>query len=94
MGSIIRIVTTVLSLLGADSVDRTDYGDTFSRLFQLVTSVLQVGLSALPSPSPAPSLFSSKLGETAGSESEEQIAHKQQVTITVVIYSIISQYKK
>ena len=46
-----------------------------------MTSLLQVGLTTLPgpSPSPAPSLFSSKLGETAVSLSPEQEAHKQQV---------------
>ena len=66
---------------------RTDgFGDStvFSRLFQLVTSLLQVGMSPLPGlgPSPASSLFSSKLGETAASLSQEETAHKQQVRLT------------
>ena len=55
----------------------------FSRLFQLATSLLQVGLTPLPSspssPSPSSSLFSSKVGQTAGSLSQEQEAHQQQV---------------
>ena len=56
----------------------------FSRLFQLVTSLLQVGLSPLPGPSPASSLFSSKVGQTAGSLSQDQAAataHQQQVNL-------------
>ena len=55
----------------------------FSRLFQLATSLLQVGLTPLPgspsSPSPSSSLFSSKVGQTAESLSQEQEAHQQQV---------------
>ena len=69
---------------------RTDgFGDStiFSRLFQLVTSLLQVGMSPLPGlgSSPTSSLFSSKLGETAGSLSQEETAHQQQVKLTSVL---------
>ena len=63
---------------------RTDgQADTFSRLVQLVTTVLQVGMAALPAPSPASSVFSSKLGETAETLSQEQMVHKQQVKQSV-----------
>ena len=65
---------------------RTDGSTVFSRLFQVVTSLLQVGLSPLPGPSSSSSsssssLFSSKVGQTAGSLSQEQAAHQQQVKL-------------
>ena len=64
---------------------RTDSSTVFSRLFQVVTSLLQVGLSPLPGPSSSSSssssLFSSKVGQTAGSLSQEQAAHQQQVKL-------------
>ena len=64
----------------------------FSRLFQLVTSLLQVGMSTLPGPSPASSLFSSKLGVTAGSLSQEQEAHQQQVTCRENLEQALCQF--